>query len=304
MAARITLSLGGGAARGFAHIGAIRAMVENDIVFDRIIGISIGAICGAIYSFMPDVDFFEKRLKQLINFEAFKNSVVGSWTANEAPRTKNIVRKAQKILANTNILRRIFTATGVLTSAEVYAVLYPFLPDVQISATEIPFATAAVNIRTGELRVFQGSDRLRSAVIASASLPMIFPPEKIDGEWYVDGAVLDKLGIETAARIGADRLVVVDVSDEKLPDRLPRSGFDVMIKTEEIASEHRRAIQLSRVKVVIRPIRGNYHWADYSSAETFIQMGYEATLERIGDIRALATGRRMFSFLRQAFRSS
>ncbi|GAB4422940.1 MAG: patatin-like phospholipase family protein [Turneriella sp.] len=301
MAARITLNLGGGAARGFAHIGAIRALVENDIMFERIIGISMGSICGAVYSFMPDVDFLEKRLKQLIEFEAFKDSVVGTWTANQDPVAKSIVRRAQKIFTSTNILRRIFTATGVLTPADVHAVLHPFLPDVQISATEIPFATAAVNIRTGELRVFQGTDRLRSAVIASASMPLIFPPEKIDGEWYVDGGVLDKLGIETAARLGADRLIVVDVSDEKLPDNLPRSAFDVMLKTEEIASEHRRSLQLTRAKVVVRPIRGNYHWADYSAAEAFMQMGYEATQEKMGDIRAVATGRKVFGFLRRVF---
>ncbi|HNJ66327.1 MAG TPA: patatin-like phospholipase family protein, partial [Turneriella sp.] len=159
--------------------------------------------------------------------------------------------------------------------------------------------TAAVNIRTGELRVFQGTDRLRSAVVASASMPLIFPPEKIDGEWYVDGGVLDKLGIETAARIGADRLIVVDVSDEKLPDNLPRSGFDVMLKTEEIASEHRRSLQLARAKLVVRPIRGNYHWADYSAAEAFVQMGYEATQDKMSDIRAIATGKRVFGFLRR-----
>ncbi|HNM99979.1 MAG TPA: patatin-like phospholipase family protein [Turneriella sp.] len=299
MAARITLNLGGGAARGVAHIGAIRALVENDIVFDRIIGVSMGSICGAVYSFMPDVDFLEKRLKQLIHFEAFRDSVVGSWTANQDPAAKSIMRRAQKILTSTNIMRRIITATGVLTAADVHAVLHPFLPDVQISATEIPFATAAVNIRTGELRVFQGTDRLRSAVVASASMPLIFPPEKIDGEWYVDGGVLDKLGIETAARIGADRLIVVDVSDEKLPDNLPRSGFDVMLKTEEIASEHRRSLQLARAKLVVRPIRGNYHWADYSAAEAFVQMGYEATQDKMSDIRAIATGKRVFGFLRR-----
>lgn len=299
MAGRITLNLGGGAARGFAHIGAVRALVEAGITFERIIGISMGAICGAVYSFMPDVDFFEKRLKQLIAFEAFKDSVVGSWTATQEADAKGIVRRAQKILTSTNILRRIFTAPGVLTAAEVQTVLHPFLADVQMRHTEIPFATAAVNIRTGQLRIFQGTDRLRSAVIASASLPMIFPPAKIDGEWYVDGGVLDKLGIETAAHLGAERVVVIDVSDEKLPDNLPRSGFDVMLKSEEIASEHRRSLQLAKAKVVIRPIHGHYHWADYSEADTFIQMGYDAVQDKLPDIRAIAAGRKIFSFLRR-----
>lgn len=302
MPGKISLNLGGGAARGFAHVGAIRALVENDIAIGHLIGISMGAICGGIYSVMPEVDFLEKRLKQLINFELFKNSVVGSWTVNQDPNARSIVRRAQKIFMNTNIFRRIFTATGVLTVPDVYAVLHPFLADVQMSATEIPFATAAVNIRTGDLRVFQGNDRLRPAVVASASMPLIFPPEKIGSEWYVDGGVLDKLGIETAARVGAaERLVVVDVSDEHLPDTMPRSAFDVMLKTEEIASEHRRKLQLAHANVIIRPIHGSYHWADYSAVDNFIQMGYEATQEQMGEIRAIAAGRRVFGFLRRVF---
>jgi hypothetical protein len=82
-----------------------------------------------------------------------------------------------------------------------------------------------------------------------------------------------------------------------LPDNIPRSGFDVMLKTEEIASEHRRIIQLQKANLVVRPIRGNYHWADYSAADEFIRMGYDATIEQIGEIRAIATNRRLFGFL-------
>lgn len=297
MPGKISLNLGGGAARGFAHVGAIRAMVEHDIHFDFLVGISMGAICGGIYSVMPDVDFLEKRLKQLITFDAFKNSVVGTWSSNQEPTARGFVQRAQKIFAGTNILRRIFTAPGVLTPGDVQGVMYPFIADVSMSATEIPFATAAVNIRTGELRVFQGNDKLREAVIASASMPLIFPPERIGREWFVDGGVLDKLGIETAQHIGATRFIVIDVSDETLPDNVPRSGFDVMLKTEEIASEHRRKIQLRAANLVIRPIKGSYHWADYSAADAFIRMGYEATLEQMAQIKSIASNRRLFGFL-------
>ncbi len=297
MPGKISLNLGGGAARGFAHVGAIRALVEHGVHFDYLVGISMGSICGGIYSVMPDVDFLEKRLKQLISFEAFRNSVVGSWSSNQEPTSRGFVHRAQKIFAGTNILRRIFTAPGVLTPGDVQGVMYPFLADIPMSATEIPFATAAVNIRTGELRVFQGSDKLRDAVVASASMPLIFPPERIGREWFVDGGVLDKLGIETAQHIGASRFIVIDVSDEKLPDTVPRSGFDVMLKTEEIASEHRRKIQLQHADLVIRPIKGNYHWADYSAADEFIRMGYDSTLERMDEIKAIATNRRLFGFL-------
>lgn len=302
MATGITLCLGGGAARGFTHIGAIRALVENDIRVQQIVGISMGSICGAIYSVMPDVDFLDKRMRQLINFEAFKSSVVGSWDLDsEGATTRNIVRKAQKMWMNTNILRRIFTASGVLTTTEVHAVLNPFIADIRIRATEIPFATAAVNIRSGALRIFRGDDSLRPAVTASASMPIIFPPERVDNDWFVDGGVLDKLGIEAARRLGAEKLVVVDVSDEKLADNLPRSGFDVMLKTEEIASEHRRNVQLSHADLVLKPIRGTYHWADYSAVENFIQMGYDDVQDHIGEIRRIASGRKLFRVLNKFF---
>lgn len=299
MAGVISLNLGGGAARGFAHIGAIRALTENDIRIKQLIGISMGSIVGGVYSVMPDVDFLEKRMKQLINFEPFRDSVVGTWTESQNANTRSIVRKAQKLVSSTNILRRIFTATGVLTASEVHSVLYPFIADVAISSAEIPFATAAVNIRSGALRVFAGADRLRPAVVASASMPLIFPPIKIGHDYFVDGGVLDKLGIEAAARLGLDRVVVVDVSDESLPDTMPKSAFDVILKTEEIASEHRRNLQLQRASLVVKPIRGNYHWADYSAADEFMHMGYESTIAHMHEIKGIATGRRLFGFFKR-----
>ena len=301
MAGKIALNLGAGAARGFAHVGALRALTENDIKVTHLIGISMGAIVGGIYSVMPDVEFLHKRLLQLIHFEAFRDSVVGTWTANQESEAKGIVRRAQKLVSGTNILRRMFTASGVLTTAEVHSCMHPFIADIAMESTEIPYATVAVNIRDGQLRVFQGKDRLRGAVAASASMPLIFPPEKIGKEYYVDGGVLDKLGIETAAALGIERPIVIDVSDEKLPDTMPRSGFDVILKTEEIASEHRRNIQLRRAALVLRPIRGNFHWADYSAAEEFVQMGYENTLEHMHEIRGIANRRRMFGIMRMRF---
>lgn len=299
MSGSISLNLGGGAARGFAHIGAMRAIIEQDIRIDLLVGISMGSICGAIYSVMPDVDFLEKRLLQLINFEMFRSSVVGTWTTNQEETPRGIMKRAQKIVSGTNILRRMFTAPGVIPHAEVHACLHPFIADIHISSTEIPFATAAVNIRSGELRIFKGSDRLRPAVAASASMPLIFPPERIGHEQYVDGGVLDKLGIDTAKQLGADRLVVIDVSDEKLPDNIPKSGFDVILKTEEIASEHRRMLQLAKADFVLRPIRGNYHWADYSAAAEFVQMGYESAVAHMHSIKRVARARRIFGFLKR-----
>jgi len=295
--AKISLNLGGGAARGFAHVGALRALQENKVRFDLLVGISMGAICGGIYSVSPDADFLERRLKELVNFQAFRESIIGTWTASQEENPRGLVKRTQKLLSSTTILRRMFSAPGVLATSDVHMCMYPFMADISMEMTAIPFATAAVNVRTGELKIFSGSDSLRSAVTASASMPLIFPPEKVGKEWFVDGGVLDKLGIETARHRGATKIIVIDVSDEKLPDNLPKSGFDVILKTEEIASEYRRIQQLERADLVLRPIKGNYHWADYSAADAFIQMGYECANENMDKIKRVATARRVFGFL-------
>ena len=294
MAPEITLCLGGGAARGFAHIGALRAITENNIAFHRIIGISMGSIVGAIFSIMPDVKFLEERMIQLVKSPAFASSVLGSWTRNldESPRT--FFKKAQKIYTSTTMLRKFFTASGVVDHEEVNNIIFPLLPPIRMSSTEIPFVTSAVNIKNGTLRIFQGEDSLRSSVIASASMPLIFPPREIKGEYFVDAGVTDKLGVETAQRIEAGKIIVIDVSDEKLAENLPRSAFDVMLKTEEISSWHRRDVQLATANISIQPIQGNYHWADYSAYAEFIEMGFEATRLRISDMKILTRQKRIF----------
>lgn len=291
----VSLNLGGGAARGFAHVGAIRALQEYGIKFDLLVGISMGAICGGIYCVSPDAEFLERRLKELVNFQGFRDSVVGNWTSTHEENARGIVRRTQKLLSSTNILRRMFTAPGVVPTQDVHACMHPFLADIAMRSTEVPFATAAVNVRSGELKVFSDRDMLRGAVVASASMPLIFPPEKIGSEWYVDGGVLDKLGIETARYMGATKMIVIDVSDEKLPDNIPKSGFDVMLKTEEISSEYRRLQQLEYADLILRPIRGNYHWADYSAADVFIQMGYDCAVEHMPQIKRIANARRVYS---------
>lgn len=281
----ISLNLGGGAARGYAHIGAIRAITENRIPFTHLVGVSMGAIVGAVYAVTPDVDFLENRMVELVNSKAFRESIIGTWSRNMNESARSFMKRAQKFYNSTGILSRFFLAPGVIAQAEIHRLMDPFLANIRIENTRVKFACAAVDIKEGNLKVFTGKSPLRASVLASAAMPLIFPPQRVDGHLYVDGGVLDKIGIESARSLGVRKIIAIDVSDEQLPDQIPRSAFDVFLKTEEITSMHRRNAQLSKASIVLKPIRGNYHWAEYSAYQEFIEMGYECVTENISNIR-------------------
>lgn len=282
----ITLSLGGGAARGFAHVGAIYALKEAKIPFDMIIGISMGAIVGSVYSLVPDIDFTRDRLVDMLHSDGFKESLIGTWSATFGSRSRNILASLNRMLTQTNVIGKMFFSKGLLDLEGIDKVLFPYLPNISIKYTRIPFACAAVDLLSGDLKIFLGENNLRQAVLASASMPLVFPPRQIDGKEYVDGGVLDKIGIDTASKLRARFLIAVDVSDENLPEKKSTNALDVMLHTEEIASLYRRNKQLTRADVLIQPITGVHHWADYGAWQEFLDMGYEATRDKIEEIRS------------------
>lgn len=282
---KIFLNLGGGAARGFAHIGALSALREAQIPFGSLVGVSMGAIVASVYAVNPDVEFTRERVVALTLSKKFQESPIGTWTRRSNESQRSFFERLKNLYTNTNLVRRFFLSPGILEEEQINDVLYPFIPDIAVGTSRIPLYIVAVDLGSGTSKIFSGKDRLRDAVIASASMPMVFPPRQIEGRFYADGGVLDKIGVDAAESLGAEFIIAIDVSDEKLPEPKLRSGLDVMLRTEEIASLYRRQYQLKRADVVIQPIRGNIHWADYSKYREIMDMGYEATRAKIDEIR-------------------
>lgn len=295
----ISLNLGGGAARGYAHIGVIKCFEEERIPFHGIIGVSMGAIVGNVYATVPEAEFLEERMIDLIKSENFRTSPIGTWTRTMEQKPANLLNKMNQFYAQTGIAGRIFLAPGILPQEGIEATLHPYIADINIENTRLPFATVAVDLAQGNLHVFD-SGPMRPAVLASAALPLVFPPQVIDNTQYTDGGVLDKVGIDSAHLLGVQKMIAVDVSDEDLPEAMIKNSLDVMLRSEEISSRFRRLKQLQKADVVIQPIKGNIHWADYNAYRELIDQGYENTcaeIERIRDALKLTHPfKRFFSF--------
>ncbi len=282
---KVSLNLGGGAARGFAHVGVIRLLEEEKIPFDMIIGVSIGAFAGSIYAIKPDYHHLKKVVVDFVQSKELQVTALGNFAKMmDHEKAKSIIVKLGDVYKKGNLLSRALLSPGLITKEEVDSFMFPSIPDIDIRDTEIPFACVAVNLYEGKRVVFEKGS-LRETVIASSSLPMVLPPRIISGVPYVDGGVLDKVGIDTAYELGMDHIIAVDISNERLQKSMIKNSIDVLIQTEDIESVYRRKQQIKQATILIKPIVGHIHWADYSEHDKIIDAGYEAARNHLEEIR-------------------
>ncbi|MCL1942885.1 MAG: patatin-like phospholipase family protein [Candidatus Azobacteroides sp.] len=155
------LVLSGGGARGISHLGSVKALLEYGYTFDVIAGTSIGAIVGCILAdgYHPD---------QILSM------LTGS-------RLKSFVKTD-------------FSRNGLMTLEGIREFLSEILKSEKIEDLPLPFIVAATNLNKGEIHYFREGNLL-NAVIASASVPIVFPPVTINGELYVDGGLINNLPV-------------------------------------------------------------------------------------------------------------
>jgi NTE family protein len=178
----IGLALGGGAARGFAHIGVMRTLVEHGIVPDVIVGTSIGAVVGGCYA-AKQLDTLEKWARTL--------SVRG-------------------VLGYLDIS---LTGAGLIRGSHLAKQLDDTLAGVRIDELSTRFAAIATEFNTGH-EIWLTRGRLAEALRASYALPGIFPPVLIGGRWLVDGALVNPVPVSAARALGARLVIAVNLNSD------------------------------------------------------------------------------------------
>jgi NTE family protein len=178
----IGLALGGGAARGFAHIGVLRTLVANGIVPDVIVGTSIGAVVGGCYA-AAQMDGLEEWARALT-----VRGVLGYLDIN-------------------------FSGSGLIRGDQLAKRLQATLPNVRIDELPIRFAAIATEFNTGH-EIWLTRGRLADALRASYALPGIFPPVHIGGRWLVDGALVNPVPVSAARALGARLVIAVNLNSD------------------------------------------------------------------------------------------
>ena len=277
------LALGGGAARGLAHIGVLRALERAQIAPDLIVGTSIGALVGSVYAVLGDAQRTEQRFRDFVASRDFRRSEF-DFLKDSRRAQPNLIYSVSNLVKRGIFYSFSMTRPSFISEANFVHNIHSLVDDVAIGETKIPFVPVAADLETGE-EVILSSGSLRRGVLASSAIPGLLPPIRINGRVLIDGGWVSKVPVVAAFRRGADMVIGVDISPELEDTRELKKGFDVLVRANAIKAEALKNFQCKLVDVLIRPKVGRVHWADFSGALTLIEEGDRAATLKIPEIQ-------------------
>jgi NTE family protein len=260
--AKISLALGGGAARGFAHIGVIKALEAQGISPDIIVGTSAGSVVGALYAagyngFQIQELSMSMEEDQLIDGSGITRCIVETMITDKRGCIKG---QALQDFINRNVKGR---------------------PIENLNKT---FAAVATNLSSGEMMVFQ-TGNTGAAVRASSSVPVFFQPVTINARDYVDGGLVTPVPVSVARTLGADFVIAVDISDRP-QDRTTAGIVDILWQTFTIFGQTINRYELPKADVIIRPVTYGIPATDMSGRNIAVLEGEKAVAAILPELKA------------------
>ena len=239
---KIALVLGGGGARGVAHIGILKVFEREDIKVDLVVGTSMGSVVGAAYSLGFPSTVMEKRATTL------------SWT---------------------DLFDPTIPAMGLIEGAKMRNVINEMLEGKTFIDTKIPLAVVTTDIEKAEEVVYT-SGPLVKLVLASSSWPGLYNPIKHDNRLLVDGGIKNSVPVSIARSLGADFIIACDVGFCVTKDVEIKNAMRMMLQSFQIMGEELNTLQSKNADILIEPDLGNIDQAAFDKASEIIPRGQEA----------------------------
>lgn len=256
---KIGIALGGGGAKGLAHIGVIKILEKYDIPIDYIVGTSMGALVGGWYAAHGNIKSLENIFLEI--------------DGDEVLPARKIIKNKKGILFNDKFVLRDLDNGFYGRKIEDLA---------------IPFCVVATDVEKGEEVVIKSGD-LQEAISASIALPVFFKPVRIDGKLLMDGGFVNPVPADIARQMGADYVIAIDVSSKWLNIEEEaiklRNAYSIISKAFS-ALEYQIARRiLKEADIVISPAVLSYSWLDFHKTEEIIAKGIEEAIANIEEIQ-------------------
>jgi len=288
---KIGLVLSGGGARGFAHIGVLKVLEENNIPIDYIVGTSMGSIIGGLYAIGLSPEEIEHGVKGIAWDNVFKDF---------ANRDYKSFRRKQEDYEYFNIHRigvsgeGLQISPGLIEGQQIELALdrlaYPGFHINDYDKLRIPYRAIATNLETGEPFIIK-SGNIARAMRASMSIPGALPAITIDNTLLVDGGIANNIPIDVVRDMGADIIIVVDVSAPLSSKEEIKSGLDVTGQLTTILTRRIANIQLKSLgdnDVLIVPAEKGISSSDFNKHAALIKSGELAAKAQLQAIQKLS----------------
>lgn len=281
---KIGLALGGGGARGLAHIGVLKVLEANKIPLDLIAGTSIGAMAGAVYALHLRAGVLEERVQNFLQSPVFDQS--GLKLFNKKRAEENFFGQVAKYVKERIVINLAHSRPSLVGGWRISRAVEFLIDDKNFEHCQIPFACVATDLISGKEIIFRKGN-LRQAVAASISIPGFLPPVRGNEKQLVDGAVVAPIPIHACKRLGADVIIAVDVSQPLTNSATFENVVDVIFRSNSILSHHYKEMLLDYADIVIRPNVGEAHWSEFQNMQTLVDAGVRAAEEMLPKIRQL-----------------
>jgi NTE family protein len=262
----IGLALSGGAARGIAHVGVLRALTEHNIPIDYVAGTSAGSLVGGAWATGMPLDQIEDLGRSM--------------------RWRDVGRMTVSRL-------------GVQSNDRLEQYLRDRLPRTRFEDLPVPFAAVATELGSGAAVVMRDEGDLPFAIRASCAIPGWYVPVvDEEGRQLVDGGLVAIIPSSVARSLGADIVIAVDVNSEGAKFMSSTTSvIGVMLQSMMVVQKTASSYQISLSDYVIRPKVGHIRWDEMGRGAELVAAGYQAALESVPEILALieATGGKDFS---------
>lgn len=256
MPKKIGLALSGGGARGFAHVGVLRVLAENNIPIDLIAGTSAGSIIGGALASGMSIGHLLDMSREIGWLSAIRPSIGFG---------------------------------GMLSSAPIGRFLARHFPITHFEDLRIPFAAVAFDLATSEAVVLKDKGSVITAIRASCAVPGVFLPVRDEtGRTLVDGGVISPMPVETVRSMGADVVIAVDLlSCGSSFSKNSCTAIGITLQCAMAALKNIAAIEAAAADIVIEPAIAHLRMDQIAKREEFFELGEKAAIEALGKIRQI-----------------
>lgn len=288
---KVGLVLSGGAARGLAHIGVLKALEEQGVKIDAIAGTSMGAVIGGLYASGYKIEELEK----------LALSIDWQQALSDAPPRKDIPFRRKQDDRDFLIKQKISfrddgslgLPLGVIQGQNLALLLESLLAHTSdtrdFDKLPIPFRAVATDIASGEKVVFRRG-HLPQVIRASMSIPAVFAPVELDGRLLVDGGMVDNIPLDIVREMGVDVAIVVDIGTPLRNRKQLATVVDVLNQSITLMTRRNSEEQLAalgRNDILIQPPLASFGVTDFGRAPDMVEAGYRATQVLEGRLAAL-----------------
>jgi NTE family protein len=259
----IGLALGGGAVKGFFHIGVLRVLKQEKIPIGAICGTSMGAIIGGLYSLNENMEKVEDTI--------FGNLEQGGFKQLSKPDKKHLP----------------FDLKGYMDIKKMEQKMRKSLPDKDIKDTKIPFIAVATDLSNGrEVVIKEGP--MKDVLAASSSVPGILPPIKIKDKYLVDGIMSDNVPVRALRETGARKILAVHVMPSISFQEPPKGQIDVLLKCFLLTLNKISLGSAEEADLLIESELGMIPYADFRYARLCADIGEKAARQNLEKIKKMA----------------